>query len=145
MVLGSIVLAVALIVGAPVWVALVLGAAVGVALMASSGHRRRERARRAAEFAARKAERKVERRTERKATIRDRTGLDVDLVSRAAHDAVHAVGSKITSRLEARYATPHQPEHDDWLDLDTDFDVMRSRATTAEALRLNDELARSRR
>jgi hypothetical protein len=142
MLLALIVFAVVALVGAPLWVAVVAGGVVWAVRAVSASRRRQRRARRAAELARRREAVRAERRTQRKAAIRARTGLDVDLVGRAAQDAVHAVGSRITRRLEARYASP--PSSDDWLDLDTDLGALRSRTRTAEALRLSDELSRAR-
>lgn len=143
MVLGLLVFAGALIAGAPLWVAVVSGLAVGALAFVLGRGRRRERARRAAERARRRELVKQAKRDERKRAIKARTGLDVDLVARAAQDAVHTVGSRINRKLEARYATPEPPKRQgDWLDLDSDYGALRSKAMTDEALRLNDELGR---
>lgn len=148
MIYGVLVFVAALILEAPLWLALVSGLVVGGIGWLTAPLRRRRRERLAAERAARRAALRAEKRAQIKDAVQRRTGVDVDVLGRAAQDAVQSAGSRVTERLrkrtDKRRPSP-KPRRDDWLDLDNDYDAMRSQALTEEALRLNEQLRRQRR
>lgn len=146
---------VALVVFVPLLVVIGL-AAFGVHLMRRPFRARRRQARRRRQWeqAEQARLRRLEATARRRATIRAKTGLDTELlgefvrdVGRGAGDRVRRTGEWITRTLEARRAristagpSDVEPVADQWLDLDTDLGSLQSRARTAEALRLSDQL-----
>lgn len=128
-----------------------------VATRSHRGRRRHERARRRAEHARwaadarrrQRVEHQARRRAYRRHRIKERTGVDVDVVERLVRDvtgrgqaAVRATGERVTEKLEKRYpppagpAAPRQLPGANWLDLDADLAAMQSKARTEELLRL---------
>ncbi|MGN6605682.1 MAG: hypothetical protein ACTHMS_01540 [Jatrophihabitans sp.] len=162
--LGVAVVLVGLAGGAPAWFVVASAAVTGV--LAVLGSRRRERRRREqyrrwrewAEQAERELQaRKAARQAARRQAVKQRTGLDVDLVAAAVRDLttrsgerVRAVGERLNGVLESRYGRAaaqvpaEQPSpsdgRPDWLDLDTDLAALEARRRTDEVLRLNEQL-----
>lgn len=161
--------------GATVW--LVGPLVVATFLVALFGGPRRIRARRARHGRARsqlrmeqarmagalRAARKADRKRARKQLIRERTGLDMDLVAEAArHTSVkvttgagrltRAAGERLTRTLEIRLrhavhekqGSQESPQPADpmaaWLDLAADIECIKSRRRTDELLRLAAQL-----